>query len=88
MIKELKYLTFLVVIISFFFFTAKHYFSDKNIKNFFRSMNVYDKEITEYSKNLEVLSSNTEIFIEYVENNQSKSKKKYKFWELIFKDEK
>ena len=86
--KELIYFFYVFTILGFIIFVGNCYFSDKNIKNFFRSMNVYDKKISEFSKNLEVLTSNTEIFIEYVENNQSKSKKKYKFWELIFKDEK
>ena len=42
----------------------------------------------EYSHNLEILNSDTENIIEYVENNHNKNKKKYKFMELIFNNEK
>tara|TARA_B100001540_G_C15432819_1_gene473002 strand:- start:48 stop:308 length:261 start_codon:yes stop_codon:yes gene_type:complete len=82
MIKELKYLTFLVVIISFFFFTAKHYFSDKNIKNSFRALENIDMKINNYEKNLIILENNTNNIIEYVDK-QNEKKKKYYFLDLL-----
>ena len=82
MIKELKYFFFISVIIAFSFFCLKFYFSDKNIKNSYRSINNIDIKINKYKKDLSILINNTENIIEYTEN-PNKEKKKYYFWDLI-----
>ena len=86
--KELKYFLYVVTLFGFIIFIFNFYFSDKNKKNFYRSVNLYDKEMLEYSNNLETLKSDTDNIIEYVENTLNKDKKKYKFWELLFSNEK
>ena len=86
--KELKYFLYVATLFGFIIFIFNFYFSDKNKKNFYRSVNLYDKEMLEYSNNLETLKSDTENTIEYVENTLNKDKKKYKFWELLFSNEK
>ena len=83
MIKELKYFLYAITIVSFIFFVLNYYFSDENKKNSYRSTKVYDSKIIKYSKTLQILESDTENIVEYVENNFNKDKKKYKFWELI-----
>ncbi len=88
MIKEIKYLIFLLIIILFFFFTAKYYFSDENKKKSYRSFTNIDKKIELYSKKLPVLEDDTQNIIEYVKNTQTKKKKKYRFWELLDKNDK
>lgn len=55
-------------------------------KKLYRSLNNYDEVIKKYSKNLPLLENDTKNVIEYVDNNNDKSKKKYKFWKLIEND--
>lgn len=86
MLKEVKYLIFLSVIIVFIFFTGKYYFSDKNKKNSYRSLNNIENRINLIAKNLPILSDDTQNIIEYSKNLETK-KKKYRFWELIIKNE-
>jgi len=88
MIKELKYFLYVITIVSFVFIILNYYFSDENKKNSYRSTQVLDNKIIKYSKTLQILESDTENIIEYVENNFNKDKKKYKFWELIIDNEK
>ena len=86
MIKEIKYLIFITIIITFLFLTVRYYFSDKNKKNSYRSVQLYNDKISSYDDNLLVLESDTENIIEYAESNLDESKKKYKFWELFKND--
>ena len=82
MLKEIKYLTFIVIISLFLFFTGKYYFSDENIKNSYRSYKNIDEKVKIYSKNLPLLKNDTENIIEYVK--QTDKKKKKKFMDQIF----
>ena len=84
--KELKYFLYVATIIGFIIFVGSYYFSDKNRKNSFRSTKLYDSKITKYNNNLQILESDTDDIIDYVENNLNKDKKKYKFWELLNND--
>ena len=88
MIKELKYFLYIVTIIGFIAFILNFYFSDENIKNSYRSTKIFDNKIIKYSKTLQILESDTENIVEYIENNFNKDKKKYKFWELIIDNDK
>ena len=54
MIKEIKYLIFLIFISLFIFLTIKYYFSDNNKKNSYRSLVNIDKKIEIYSKKLPI----------------------------------
>ncbi len=86
MIKELKYLSFLIVIILFLFFTLRYYFSDHNNKNSYRSLSNVDKSIEKTKNNLTFLKNNTDNIIEYVEYKKNKKTKKYSFWKLLYND--
>ena len=86
MLKEIKYLIFVVIIILFLFFTGKYYFSNENIKNSYRSYKNIDEKIKIYSKNLPLLKNDTENIIEYVKQNDKKKKKKFNFWKLLEND--
>ena len=88
MIKELKYIFYLLVIFFFIFFTGKYYFSDENKKKSYRSLKLIDNKIDIYSVNLQVLKSDTENIIEYIENSTNQNKKTYNFWKLLIDDEK
>ena len=88
MLKEIKYLIFIVIILLFLFFTGKYYFSDENKKKSYRSLKLIDNKIDIYSVNLQVLKSDTENIIEYIENNANQNKNTYNFWKLLIDDEK
>ena len=83
MIRELKYLFFLVIIFLFFILTFKYYFSNLNKKNSYRSFKENDKKILIFSKNLILLSNDTNDIVEFIEKTTDKNKKNYKFWSLI-----
>ena len=87
MLKELKYFLYLFVIILFFFLSLKYYFSDSNKKNSYRSYKLIDGKITEYSKNIILLKSDTIDIVEYVEKTIDRNKKNYNFWKLINNNE-
>jgi len=86
MIKELKYLFFLLVIFFFISFTLRFYFSDKNLKHSYRSITFLDEKIKKLENDLVLLENNTENIIEKVEYNNDKKIKKYSFWKLLFND--
>ena len=75
MLKEIKYLIFIIIITLFLFFTGKYYFSNENIKNSYRSYKNIDQKIKDYSKNLPLLKNDTENIIEYVKQTDKKKKK-------------
>ena len=87
MLKELKYLLYLLVITLIFFLSLKYYFSDDNKKNSYRSYKQIDEKITIYSKNIILLKSDTIDVVEYVEKTIDKNKKNYNFWKLINNNE-
>ena len=75
MLKEIKYLIFILVICLFSFFVGRYYFSDVNKKKSYRSLNNIDEKIKVYSKKLPVLEDDTKNIIEYVEQSNNKKKK-------------
>ena len=83
MLKELKYLLFLLVIFIFFFLSLKYYFSDDNKKNSYRSYKQVDDKIIRYSENLILLKDDTVNIVEYAQKSTDKNKKNYNFWKLI-----
>ena len=87
MLKELKYLFFILVISLFFFLSFKYYFSDNNKKNSYRSFKDADEKIATYSKKLILLNNDTNDVVEYVEKTIDKNKKSYNFWQLINNNE-
>ncbi len=86
MIKEIKYLVFIIVISVFIIFTGRYYFSDKNLKNSYRSYKNNDEKIKLYSENLPILENNTQDIIEYVKQTNKDKKKKFNFWKLLDND--
>jgi hypothetical protein len=87
MIKEIKYLFFIVTIIIFIFFTGRYYFSDGNKKKSYRSISNINDKINIYTNNLPVLSDDTKNIIEYTEKMETQKRKKYLFWNLINKND-
>ena len=87
MLKEIKYLIFIIIICFFLFFTGKYYFSDSNKKKSYRSLNNIDKKINIYAEKLPILEDDTKNIIEYVEKSNTKKKKKFNFWKLLESNE-
>ena len=87
MFKEIKYIIFVFIIGLFIFFTAKYYFSDAYKKKSYRSLNTIDQKIIIYTEKLPILEDNTKNIIEYVEQSNSKNKKKFNFWKLLESNE-
>ena len=75
MLKEIKYLIFIVVISLFIFLTGRYYFSDENKKKSYRSYKNNDEKIKLYSKNLPILENDTQDVIEYIKQTNKKRKK-------------
>ena len=86
MLKEIKYLIFIIVISVFIFFTGRYYFSDENLKNSYRSFKNNDEKIKLYSEYLPVLENDTQDIIEYVKQTNKDKKKKFNFWKLLEND--
>ena len=87
MLKEIKYFIFIFIICLFLFLTGRYYFSDTNKKNSYRSLQNIDQKINTYSKNIPILEDDTKNIIEYVEKNNKKKRKKFKFLELLKSNE-
>ena len=86
MLKEIKYLIFIIIISLFIFLTGKYYFSDENIKKSYRSYKNINEKIKIYSKELPILENDTQDVIEYVKQTNKKKKKKFNFWKLLEND--
>jgi hypothetical protein len=87
MLKEIKYLIFVLITSFFLFFTIKYYFSDSNKKRSYRSLNMIDQKINIYADKLPVLDDDTKNIIEYVEQSNNNKKKKFNFWKLLENNE-
>ena len=87
MFKEIKYLFYISIIITFLIFTVRYYLSDINKKKSYRLLNNNDKKISDYAKKLPILEDDTKNIIEYIEESNNKKKKKFNFWKLLSSDE-
>ena len=83
MIRELKYVFYIITIFFFIFFVIRYYFSDEYIKKSYRSLNLLDEKINTFSSTLKILEGDTSDIIKYVENDNNQDKKKYYFWNLL-----
>jgi len=83
MIKELKYVFFILITFFFILFTFRYYISENNKKNSYRTVNNIDKKIKLNENNLKILKNDTANIIDYAEKDLTKKKKKYFFWELM-----
>ena len=87
MLKEIKYLIFIIIIGLFIFFTGRYYFSDDHKKKSYRQYKDNNEKILIYSKNLPILKSDTNNVIEYIKQTNNKKKKKFNFWKLLDNDQ-
>ena len=89
MLKEVKYVVYLLTIFFFIFFVIKFYVSENNIKwsnkVILQYQNILDKKFI----NLPIIKDDTNDIIEYTsEIEDFKNKKQRKFWDLLKTSEK
>ena len=87
MLKEIKYLIFILIIFIFLVLSGRYYFSDSNKKKSYRSLNNIDEKINLYADKLIVLEDDTKNIIEYVEQSNNKKRKRFNFWKLLESNE-
>ena len=87
MLKELKYLFYILIFFLFLFLTLKFYFSDTNKKNSYRSLKEIEDKIITYSQKLILLKNDTSNVVEYIEKSTDKNKKNFNFWKLIINND-
>ena len=83
MLKEIKYFIFFLATILFIFFSINLYISDENKKKTYRNLNIIDKKISIYETKLPIITNDTDDIVSYLNNDDSKNKKKYSFWDLL-----
>jgi len=89
MLKEVKYVFYLLVIFFFIFFVIKFYLSENNIKRSNRIIFQYQNELDKKFNNLPIIKNDTNDIIEYTNEIEIfKNKKQRKFWELLKTNEK
>jgi len=89
MLKEVKYVFYLLAIFFFIFFVIKFYLSENNIKRSNRIIFQYQNELDKKFNNLPIIKNDTNDIIEYTNEIEIfKNKKQRKFWELLKTNEK
>ena len=89
MLKEIKYVVYLLTIFFSIFFVVKFYLSENNIKLSNKVMLQYQNELDKKFNNLPIIKDDTNDIIEYTnEIEEFKNKKKRKFWDLLKTNEK
>tara|TARA_B100001093_G_C26846387_1_gene1022999 strand:+ start:416 stop:682 length:267 start_codon:yes stop_codon:yes gene_type:complete len=88
MIKELKYVFYLICILLFFSLIVRYYFSDEFKKKSYREINLYNDKISKFSVTIPVLKNDTKNTVDYLENTSKKNNKKHHFWKLLLNNEK
>ena len=84
MIKEIKYLFYLVVLSIFIFLVINYYFSDYYEKKSNRKISNFLDNFNSKNIDLPLIKSDTKNIIEYkINSNQMINTKQRKFWNLI-----
>ena len=84
MLKEVKYVVYLLTIFFFIFFVIKFYLSENNIKWSNRVILQYQNLLDKKFINLPIIKDDTNDIIEYTsEIEDFKNKKQRKFWDLF-----
>ena len=89
MLKEVKYVVYLLTIFFFIFFVIKFYLSEDNVKwsnkVILQYQNILDKKLI----GLPIVKDDTNDIIEYTDEiEEFKNKKQRKFWDLLKTNEK
>ena len=86
MLKKFKTIIFLLLFISFTFFTINYYFSEEHVVHVNKSRLTYS--VTSY-KDLPLLKNDTNNILNYKNDLEIfKKKRKKRFWEKLISDDK
>ena len=89
MLKEVKYVVYLLTIFFFIFFVIKFYLSEDNIKWSNKIILQYQNILDNKFISLPIIKDDTNDIIEYTsEIEDFKNEKQRKFWELLETSEK
>ena len=89
MLKEVKYVVYLLTIFFFIFFVIKFYLSENNIKRSNMIIFQYQNELDKKFNNLPIIKNDTNDIIKYTNEVEIfKNKKQRKFWDLLKTNEK
>ena len=89
MLREVKYVVYLLTIFFFIFFVIKFYLSENNIKWSNRVILQYQNILDKKLISLRIIKDDTNDIIEYTgEIEDFKNKKQRKFWDLLKTSEK
>ena len=89
MLKEVKYVVYLLTIFFSIFIVIKFYLSENNIKRSNMVILQYQNELDKKFNNLPIIKYDTNDIIEYTnEIEEFKNKKQRKFWDLLKTNEK
>ena len=89
MLKEVKYVVYLLTIFFFIFFVIKFYLSENNIKWSNKVILQYKNKLDKKFISLPIIKDDTNDIIEYTsEIEDFKNKKQRKFWDLLKTSEK
>ena len=89
MLKEIKYVVYLLTIFFSIFFVIKFYLSENNIKRTNKVMLQHQNELDKKFNNLPIITDDTNDIIEYTnEIKEFKNRKQRKFWDLFKTNEK
>ena len=84
MVKEIRYLFYLVVLSIFIFLVINYYFSDYYEKKSNRKISNFLDNFNSKNIDLPLIKSNTKNIIEYkINSDQMINTKQRKFWDLI-----
>ena len=89
MLKEVKYVVYLLTIFFFIFFVIKFYLSENNFKRSNKVILQHRNELDNKFNNLPIIKNDTNDIIEYTnEIEEFKNKNQRKFWDLLKTNEK
>ena len=89
MLKEIKYVVYLLTIFFSIFFVVKFYLSENNIKRSNKVILQHQNKLANKFSDLPIIKSDTNDIIEYTnEIEEFKNKKQRKFWDLLKTNEK
>ena len=84
MIKEIKYLFYLVTLSVFLYLVTNYYFSDYYKKKSYRKISNFLDNFNSKNIDLPLIKSDTKNIIEYkINSDQMINTKQRKFWDLI-----
>ena len=84
MIREIKYLFYLIVLTLFVYLVLNYYFSDYNEKKSYRNISNFLDNLNSKNVDVPLIKNDTKNIIEYKTNSEEIiNTKQRKFWELI-----